>query len=146
MSPEEIISPFIENYKKILYFGKNQNSFKTLPSVEIDSVSSISEIETLSIDIQYDCVIVTNLIEAIESPFDVFIKLKPLSRDLVIFENKYDHIDEIDPFWKQHWKTNSLEWFLNQHYNYINNIFLGYATVHICKEPYDREKESIDAN
>jgi hypothetical protein len=146
MTPEEIIVPFVENPNKILYFGNNNSIVELLKSSQITTVNSLEELKKLEPDTLFDCAIVSNNIELIEDPLEVLSFIKKLTAELMVYENKYDLMPEVDATWKQHWKTISLEWFLTQNYDYINNIFLGYATLHRCKQPFNKEEQLENAD
>jgi hypothetical protein len=68
-----------------------------------------------------------------------FIKfIKNLGKTTVIYEFKYDEGCEVKLDWKKPWKTFGLENFLTRQFDYVNSVFLGYATIHICEMPNDK--------
>lgn len=95
----------------------------------------------------YDTILLTTVLEHVDNPVDLITKLKYLSEYVVILEFKYDTESQIDPSWKQPWKTMGLTWNLQQHFDLINELFLQDATLLTCKLPYTPKepKENINA-
>lgn len=146
--PDEVIAGFIDKDKQVLHIGTGE-----LPNYI--AVSSYVVVDPSNVDAlilnkdQFDYVILTDILELIDDPKELISKVKNLAKTTIIYEFKYDSIENINPNWKQPWKSVGLEFFLGQQFDYVNNIFLGFATLHTCEQPYNprptEDKEHPDA-
>ena len=151
MSPEQIVSSLLKKQQKILHIGGDE-SIKDLMEAykytrfEVDQIDQLSSVDDI-----YDYAIVSDALELIEDPESLIKQIKNQAKCTVIYEYKYDEMEpaDVNPAWKQPWKSKGLEFLLSREFDYINNIFLGYATLHICEMPYNpaenEEKEHPDA-
>lgn len=119
------------------------------PSTEHDLVLDFND-KDFALNIpkgHYDTIVLTTILEQIEDPVNLITRLKYLSEYLIIWEFKYDALDNIDPTWRQPWKEIGLTWNLQQHFDLINELFLQEATLLTCKLPYTpkEEKENVNA-
>lgn len=136
MTPEQICAQFLDKNKTILHFGSDQR----LPQyAEAQGYLQITDPINLDISSKYDYTVLVDTLELVDDPVSLIKQVKNLSETTVIYEFKYDDEFEVNPEWKQPWKTIGLEFLLTQEFDYVNDIFLGYATIHICKIPYNKE-------
>ena len=149
MKPEEILSQFLKKEKRILHLG-GDSSLKDLTDadqytqVQISSANDLEKIENTG----FDYVILSDVLELVEDPQEVIKQAKNMAKSTIIYEFKYDEDCVVDPSWKQTWKTVGLEFFLTREFDWVNDIYLGYATIHICEMPYNGgllDKETPDA-
>ena len=136
MTPEQICAQFLEKDKKVLHFGSDQKLPQYVELQEylhLDDLTSIDELP------KYNYAVLVDTLELVDDPVSLIKQVKNLAETTVIYEFKYDTEFEVNPEWKQPWKTIGLEFLLTQEFDYVNDVFLGYATIHICKMPYNRE-------
>lgn len=146
MSPEQLISQFIKKDQRILQIGGNPE-LKELAEADTYTYLSVDEMKNIPSQ-PYDYAILTEVLELIDNPVELINTVKNLSRSVVIYEYKYDEID-VDPAWRKPWQSVGLEFSLTRGFDYVNSLFLGYATIHICEMPYtpteSEQKEHPDA-
>lgn len=149
MKPEEIMAQFLKKEKRILHIGGDNclGSLTEPDNYTQVKISSVSELDTIE-NTGFDYVVLSDVLELVDDPVELVKKAKNLARSTVIYEFKYDEDCVVDPSWKQTWKSVGLEFLLTREFDWVNDIYLGYATVHICEMPYNGElsdKENPDA-
>lgn len=133
--PEEILSNFLEKDKEILYIG-NLNYFDNCDRIGSDNLNLLD-----SLDKKYDFCVLTDILEIVDNPQEIIKKVKYNSETTIIYEFKFDDGNYSDKDWKKPWTKIGLEFFLGREFDYMNSVYLGYATIHICKLPYDYETD-----
>jgi len=143
MNVEEILSKLLKEDKKILHIG-GSSAMKDLIAnegyVRLE-VNEIDKIDTVK-DQRFDYVILSDALELVDDPVSLIKEVKNVAKSTVVYEYKYDEC-EVDPSWKKPWQTIGLEYTLTREFDYVNNIFLGYGTVHICEMPYNPRPDDI---
>jgi hypothetical protein len=139
--PEEIILNFLEKEKKVLYVGESTKldeevGFSLYKKITEDNICQIEKI-----DEKFDYVILTEILEKIDDPQDLIKKVKTIAENIVIYEYKFDPGCYNNNEWKKPWLKIGLEYFLGKEFDYVNSIFLGYATIYFCKFPYDKTSD-----
>lgn len=137
MTSDEIISQFLKKNQRILHLGCGDQTLKTL--AEAHEYTGISIDDTLatfeSLPNGFDYIVIGEALEFAENPTEIIDHIRLLSKSTIVYEHKYDEDCVVNPAWKQPWKSVGLENFLTQKFSYVNSIFLGYATLHICEMP-----------
>jgi len=133
MTPEQLICQFIKKDQRILQIGGDDN-LKDLAEADTYTYLSVDQLNVIPAQ-PYDYVILTEVLELVDDPVKLINTVKNLSRSVVIYEYKYDDV-EIKPTWRKPWQSVGLEFSLTRGFDYVNSIFLGYATIHICEMPY----------
>ena len=137
MPYDEIISQFTEKDEKVLYIGRPTDAIKksTTPSVfhAIDPLTTPIHASNLPKD--FDTVIFTEVLELVDDPRALINQFKWQAKCTIVYEFKYDHMDDIDPSWKLTWKNIGLENILTWEFDYVKSLYLGYATVYFCEGP-----------
>jgi hypothetical protein len=135
ISAEQIVSNFLDKEKKVLYLGESNDLENILDSTLYKKISQkdINNIE--NIEEKYDYVVLTEVLETIDDPQSLITKVKNLTESVVIYEYKFDEGCYNNDNWNKPWTKVGLEHFLCKEFDYVNNIFLGYATIYICKYP-----------
>lgn len=155
MSPQEIYSPFIQEAKKILHVSEFQTDIRnflpseteltTLGSFETaDIPAELSDLDTYrNIVDQYDFIVLDEILETVKDPVSIIQILKNKTKNLLVYEFKYLEMEQKDvkSSWNCPWKTVGLEFVLSREFDFLNSIFLGYATIHLCKIPYNEKIE-----
>lgn len=149
MTPEQIYSQFLKPNQRILHLGGN---------AELEDLAKAHEYTHLTLDqltdfttipnSAYDYAIMSDILEQVTDPIELIKHVKNLAKITVIYEFKYDEMDDpIDPSWSKIWQKIGLEFTLTQEFDYVNSIFLGHATIHTCEMPYTKtdDKEHPDA-
>jgi hypothetical protein len=129
----------------------NHNRFQLQPIEsynprEVDSTRDMHEVWTES-----DCLFVRmsyfniNLTRRFGNDYtlvkDLIKKVKTIAENIVIYEYKFDPGCYNNNEWKKPWLKIGLEYFLGKEFDYVNSIFLGYATIYFCKFPYDKTSD-----
>jgi hypothetical protein len=145
MTEEEIIAQFLKTEKRILQIGGRESlkdllAHDTFTRLEISDVNDFKNIPATG----FDYIILTDVLELIDNPRELISHVKDLTKSVVIYEYKYDEIESIDPSWRQPWKTVGLEFFLTREFDFVNDLFLGYATLHICELPFTPKPEELE--
>lgn len=143
LTPEQIIAQFLKKEQKILHLGGN-TELKTL--AEAHSYTNLDKdqiVDFSSIPVGFDYVVMGDILEVIDNPVDLIKHVKNIAKTTVIYEYKHD--DDIPPptDWKKPWQSVGLEYTLTREFDYVNNIFLGYATLHICDVPYNPTEQEL---
>lgn len=137
MHHNEIISQFLEQNQKILCVGtadKIAEHILTSPFFQsIDPIEINAQITDLAND--FDTVIFSDALEKINNPRELIAQIKWHAKSSIVYEFKYDHMETVDPSWKQPWKTIGLENILTWEFDYVKSIYLGYATIFFCEGP-----------
>jgi hypothetical protein len=147
MTPEQIFSQFIKPNQHILHLGgdpelKELTQAHTYTRLEIADLTDYANIP----EGPYDYVVLSDVLECIENPVELINHVKNLATHTVIYEFKYEEMENVDPVWSRIWERVGLEFTLTREFDYVNDIFLGYATIHTCKMPYNnKDKEHPDA-
>lgn len=149
MKPVEIIANFLKKDQRVLHLGGSTDlgplmSAYTYTHVNVDELNNWDNIPTDS----FDYVVLDEVLELVEDPSNLIRFIKNKAKSTVIYEFKYDEDCHVEPEWKQPWKTQGLEFLLTREFDFVNDIFLGYATLHICEMPYNgkpEDKEHPDA-
>lgn len=141
--PEKIVSNFLEKESKVLYLGESNYFDENEVFSECKKIEPEKIIELGKIEEKFDYVIFTEILETVDNPQDLILNVKNIGKTIIIYEYKFDEGCYNNDEWKRPWTKVGLEYFLGKEFDYINNIFLGYATIHICKFPYDK---SLDKN
>ena len=79
------------------------------------------------------------MLETIEDPQNLITNVKNLTESVIIYEYKFDEGCYTNDSWNKPWTKVGLEHFLCKEFDYVNNIFLGYSTIHICKYPNNQD-------
>ena len=137
MHYDEIISQFTEKDGKVLYIGNPTAAIEksaTLSVLQsIDPLTTNIDVDQLSKD--FDTVVFAEVLELVDDPRKLINQFKWQSRSSIIYEFKYDHMDNINPTWKLPWKHIGLENILTWEFDYVKSLYLGYATVYFCEGP-----------
>lgn len=147
MTPEQIIAPFLKPQQRILHIGGDAE-LASLASADEYTQIGIEQIDNIP-NKPYEYAVLTEVLELVEDPVALIEKIKNITKSTIIYEYKYDEDCEVKPEWRQAWKSVGLEYTLTRNFDYVNSIFLGYATIHVCELPYNPEldttKEHPDA-
>lgn len=135
ISAEQIVSNFLDKEKKVLYIGESNDLENQLDCIFYKKISQKNIEEIKTINEKYDYVILTEVLETIENPQNLITNVKNLTESVVIYEYKFDEGCYSNNTWNKPWTKVGLEHFLCKEFDYVNNIFLGYATIYICKYP-----------
>ena len=137
MHYDEIISQLTEKDGKVLYIGNPTAAIEksaTLSVLQsIDPLTTNIDVDQLSKD--FDTVVFAEVLELVDDPRKLINQFKWQSRSSIIYEFKYDHMDNINPTWKLPWKHIGLENILTWEFDYVKSLYLGYATVYFCEGP-----------
>lgn len=138
MTPEQIFSQFIKPNQRILHLGgdpelKELTQAHAYTRLEIGDLTDYANIP----EGQYDYVVMSDVLEYVDNPVDLINHVKNLAKTTVVYEFKYDEMEDPNPNWSRIWQTVGLEYTLTRAFDYVNNIFLGYATIHTCEMPYN---------
>jgi hypothetical protein len=137
MHYDEIISQFTEKDGKVLYIGNPTADIEksaTLSVLQsIDPLTTNIDVDQLSKD--FDTVVFAEVLELVDDPRKLINQFKWQSKSSIIYEFKYDHMDNINPTWKLPWKHIGLENVLTWEFDYVKSLYLGYATVYFCEGP-----------
>jgi hypothetical protein len=141
MEPISIIDRFIKKDQKIIHFGKDSKELLTSSTpTEYTSIllteNFLEEINSVKNN-YYDTVIIDELLETISCPQELIKSIRAIGKTTCIYEFKYDDDCIVKDYWLQPWKEFGLEFFLTREFDYVNSVFLGYATLHICEMPHD---------
>jgi hypothetical protein len=140
-TPEEVLAVLLEHNKTILQIGGTERLNSLLPNSGYHHIKS-DEVDSVTIpEEKFDYIILTDVLELVDDPKSLIKKFKNTGKSLVIYEFKYDEHCKVEANWKQPWKSVGLEYFLSQEFDYLNSVFLGYATVHTCDTPFERAEE-----
>lgn len=139
ISAEEIVSNFLDGQKKVLYIGESNDLENQLDYILYKKISQKNIEEIKTIDEKYDYVILTEVLETIEDPQNLITNVKNLTESVIIYEYKFDEGCYTNDSWNKPWTKVGLEHFLCKEFDYVNNIFLGYSTIHICKYPNNQD-------
>jgi hypothetical protein len=155
MTSEEIYSQFLKKEKRVLQLGSSNNNLKTLLEPEkfigVDIIpgsdiccdlNNDSEIDNLPEG--FDYVVLAGILECVTDPINLIQKVKNKAKSTIIYEYKYDDGCDVRPHWKKSWQNVGLEFAIKQEFDYINSIFLGYATLHICEMPFNQKEENVN--
>lgn len=143
ISPEQIVSNFLDKEKTLLYIGNHNNlenelnasKCKKIDQKNVDQIEDVSE--------KYDYILLTEILETIDDPQRLIVKIKNLAEVVIIYEYKFDEGCYTNNNWNKPWTKVGLENFLCREFDYINNIFLGYSTIYICKYPNNNNSTSM---
>ena len=144
MTPEEIFHSFIDKEKKILHLGgdaklKELTQASEYTRIEIADIKDFADLPS-----GFDYVVLSDVLEYVEDPIALIAHVRNLATNTIVYEFKYDDPDWIlSDDWRMPWKRLGLEFKLSQNFDYINDVFLGYATLHICHTPYNGENEKV---
>lgn len=145
MTPQEIYSQFLKPYQKILHLGCGDKTLQNLcnPDKYVGlSINECNDITTLkNLDNDFDYVVIDEVLELINSPTELIENSKTLGKTIFIWEIKYDFYEPIDKDWKQPWKKIPLGKIVEDNFDFVNQIFLGYATMHFCSFPIQNKEE-----
>jgi hypothetical protein len=139
ISPEKIILNFLEEEKTILYLG---DSCELDNEVDSSLYKRINENNVGDIDEKFDYAILTEILEKVDDPRNLISSIKNITDTVVIYEYKFDDGCYNNDEWKKPWTKIGLEYFLEREFDYVNSIFLGYATIYFCKFPYNKELDT----
>jgi hypothetical protein len=148
MTPEQILSQLLKKHQRILHLGGDPELKTLVDAYEYTHVAVEDIGDFTSLPSGFDYVIMSDVLELVEDPVGLVKHVKDLAKTTVIYEYKYDEDCYIGNGWKTPWKTVGLEYTLTRNFDYVNNVFLGYATVHICDMPYtpkENNEDGIDA-
>lgn len=143
MTPEQIFSQFLKPNQRILHLGGDPGleqlaQAHTYTRLSVEDLVDYANIPTAA----YDYVVISDVLELVADPVGLIDHVKNLAKTTIVYEFKYDEMDEpIDPSWSRIWQTVGLEYTLTQRFDYVNNIFLGYATIHTCEMPYTKTND-----
>ena len=148
MTPEQIYSQFLKPNQRILHLGgdpelKQLSQAHEYTQLTLEQLADYANIPNSP----YDYVIMSEVLEQVADPLELIRHVKNLAKITVIYEFKYDEMDEpVDPSWNKVWQSIGLEYTLTREFDYVNSVFLGYATIHTCEMPYTQtDKEQPDA-
>lgn len=120
IDPIEILLQFVESGKTFVHL--TQENYK----------------EIFDLDEKPDYIILSDILELNEDPQNIIESVKNISDTILVYEYKFDEgCYTPKEGWKTPWIYTGLENFLMKHFDYINQIFLGYSTIHICKLPFN---------
>lgn len=151
MTAEEIYCQFLKTHKRILHLGSANSKIKNLINpdyyVGIDILPGSEICCDLNKDHDqipegFDYVLIAGVLEHVDDPCNLINSVKEKGKITLIYEYKYE--DTNKDGWKNPWKSIGLESFLTREFDYVNSIFLGYATIHLCEMPRI-PREEVDA-
>lgn len=143
ISAEQIISNFLDKEKKVLYIGESNDLENQLDGTLYKKINQKNINQVDDIDEKYDYVVLTEILETIDDPQSLITKVKNLSENVVIYEYKFDEGCYSKDNWNKPWTKVGLEHFLCKEFDLVNNIFLGYATIYICKYPNNESPSNL---
>ena len=152
MTSEEIYSQFLKKHKRILHIGAANSNLASL--MEADEYVGVDILagSTIQLDVNtsieqipkgFDYLILAGVLEHLDNPVKLIEDLKYHAKSTIVYQINYDHYDEIKPEWRQVWKNVGCEYTLTKNFDYVNNIFLGYATVNICEMPFTEKEDRV---
>ena len=143
-TPEEILTGFIEPNKRVLHIGGDPRLEELVNPSEYVRIETADITDELEIPKEFDYTIISDALELIDNPISLIHKIRDSAKEVVIYEFKYDDPEWIKgDNWKKPWLTVGLEWNLIKEFDYIHNVFLGYATINICKMPNTLKEENV---
>lgn len=148
MQPEAIISQFMKKNQNILQIGGPNQDLRGF--AEADSflwIDSNNVGDLADLDKKFDYAVLSDVLELIDEPVELIKQVKNIADEVYIYEFKYDEGCVVQPEWKQPWKKVGLEYTLSFEFDYVNTVYFGYASLHICNTPYngDEKKGHPDA-
>ena len=146
MHHDEIISQLVEKNQRTLYIGAPDDTVvQTLTPTFFQSVdpTKTTDLQILDIAKDFDTVIFSDALEKVEDPRSLISQIKWHAKVSVVYEFKYDHMEQIDADWKQPWKNIGLENILTWEFDYVRSMYLGYATVYFCEGPNKHMPEEL---
>lgn len=154
MTPQEIYSGFLKSEGEVLHLGCGDASLKTILNPSKYIGVDLTEQADVKLDLNikenyvrlpkdFDYVVLDKVLEEVDDPEALIKYAGKLGTMIVVHEFKYDEDDysHVQEHWKKPWSLRGLEGFLTDHYDWVNNYFLGYATVHLCTTPNQLLKE-----
>lgn len=143
-TPEEIMAGFIEPKKRILHIGGDPRLEELVDPVTYTRIETKDVTDNLEFPTGYDYAVISDTLELVDKPTEIIHRIRDCAKEIVIYEFKYDKPEWIlDPTWKKSWLSVGLDWHLNQEFDYIHNIYLGYATLNICKMPNTEKEQDV---
>lgn len=143
MTPQEIYSQFLKPDQKILHLGCGDRSLEKLSDPDDYYGVEFSSINDLNLDVDFsndfDYVVLDEILELVDNPLELIKNVKYLGETIVLWEIKYEHYENLDKKWKKPWANTPLNFFIEQNFDYTQQIFLGYATIHFCSMPFEKE-------
>jgi hypothetical protein len=144
VTPEEIMAVYLKKDQRILHIGGDPSLGKLTESYDYTRIE-ISDLDLDNIpEKPYDYVVLSDALELVDDPLALILKVKNLAKSTIVYEFKYDEYADLDPSWKQPWKSIGLEYNLTREFDWVNNRFFGYATMHTCEMPYNGPKVNED--
>lgn len=135
-TPEEIMTAFIEPKKRILHIGGDPRLKELVDPTEYVRIETADVNKDLELPTGFDYTVISDTLELVDDPISLIHKIRDSAKETFIYEFKYDDPEWIKSTdWKKPWLTVGLDWNLSQEFDYVHNIFLGYATINICKMP-----------
>lgn len=153
MTPEEIYSQFMKDDTSVLHLGCGKKTLKELRSFEQYVGVGLNEEADLNIDLNtslddipgnFDYVVLDTILEVVNEPLELIKAAAKRGKMMVIYEFKYDEEDDynlVQPHWKTPWKNTGLEYFLTQQFDWVNSVFMGHATLHMCTTPIGLDEQ-----
>jgi hypothetical protein len=138
MTPEEILSQFLKKDQRILHIGGDPILEKLTEAFRYTRHDIENfEVGDLSSEHPYDYVVLSDALELVDNPIELIKQIKNHAKSTIIYEFKYEEMEDIDPAWKRPWQNVGLEYTVTKEFDFVNTIFLGYATLYTCEMPYN---------
>lgn len=136
MHYDEIISQFAGKNGKVLYIGTPTDAIGKLETLSVfTSVDPLTTVDIDNLPKDFDTVVFAEVLELVDDPRTLINQFKWQAKCTIVYEFKYDHMDDINPSWKLTWKNIGLENILTWEFDYVKSLYLGYATVYFCEGP-----------
>jgi hypothetical protein len=151
MDHSQILSELLDIDQTILHFAGQETrldhykSFKKYIKLGFGTDCDICVDVTQPLNIElfsgYDTIVLGSALELYDQPIELIKSIKKSADTVCIYEYKYEYFEQIDSGWHCHWQNIGLTWHLQQHFDFINEIFLAQSTLHSCRIPYDPGKQ-----
>lgn len=143
---EEFLANILSNDQSILHLKHSEKkfnefvSYKNYVSIGKDKdcdiiVEDFNDNFLSYLETKPDVFVMGHVLELVDDPKELITANRQNAEQTVIFEFKYDEIENIPPEWKTPWKNIGLAHFLYSQFDWINEIFLNGVTVYTCQDP-----------
>lgn len=134
MNHDEIISNYIPNKKRVVYLGDPDPILeKNIDPVFFESISYKEKEKILTLDQPPEIIILSECLELSDDPLEIISFVKNKADTVIVYEFKHYENEPSNPDWKLPWLSVGLENKLSWEFDYVNSIYLGYATLYICE-------------
>lgn len=115
------------SYKKYVSIGKDKDSDIVINDFDNNFLSYL--------ETKPDVFVMGHILEMVDDPKKLITDNRNNADQTVIFEFKYDEIENLPTDWKRPWKNIGLAHFLYSQFDWVNEIYLDGVTVFTCKDP-----------